>query len=105
MPRKRRNNHEQLDPEMLERAAVTLRVMAHPVRLKIAELLLEEAYSVGELAEAVDLAPAAVSQHLSIMRAQGVVRSQRSGRSVYYEVIAPQATYIIDCLKDHCDEI
>ncbi len=105
MTKKRTAARRGLDMEMLGRAARTLRVMAHPMRLKMAELLLNEPYSVGELAEAVNLPPAAVSQHLNIMRAHGVVQSERSGRSVFYEVINPQAKYMIDCLRTHSKEI
>ncbi len=105
MTKKRTGQRKELEMDMLERAARTLRVMAHPMRLKMAELLLDESFAVGELAEAVGLPPAAVSQHLNIMRAHGVVQSERSGRSVFYEVINPQAKYMIDCLRTHSKEI
>jgi DNA-binding transcriptional ArsR family regulator len=94
-----------LDMDMLSRAARNLRVMAHPVRIKMIELLLAKPVPVGELAESVDLPAAAVSQHLNIMRAQGIVRARREGRQVFYEVIAPQAHALIDCLIANRDRI
>jgi len=100
-----RTKTEELDPAMLERASRTLRTLAHPVRLKMVEILIEEPVSVGDLAEAVNLPPAAVSQHLGLMRANRVVQGKRRGRQMYYEVVSPQAHYLIDCLRTHASEI
>lgn len=90
-----------LDPDLLETAAKVLRVLAHPHRLKLVELMIEGEYSVGELAEELGLAPAAVSQHLNLMRAHGIVDAERADRSVYYRVINPNAANLIDCLRRH----
>jgi DNA-binding transcriptional ArsR family regulator len=90
-----------LAAETLARAAEMLRVLAHPQRLRIVELLLESRHSVGDLAAAMDLAPAAVSGHLSHMRAQGIVGAQRDGRTVYYRVINPNAGNLIRCIRRH----
>jgi DNA-binding transcriptional ArsR family regulator len=80
-----------------------LRVLAHPHRLKMVELLLERPVAVGELAQAVGLAPAAVSQHLNNMRAHGIVESRRVGRHVHYEVIKANARQLIGCLRLYGD--
>jgi len=104
MPTKRKSTSG-LDMALLTRAARGLRVLAHPARLKMIELLLEEPVAVGELAEAVGLPPAAVSQHLNIMRAHGVVEAERVGRQVFYRVTSPQAEYLIDCLHNHADRL
>ncbi len=90
-----------LDMDLLCRCADSLRVLAHPHRLKIVEMLLHQEYSVGELAEELNLAPNAVSQHLTNMKAQGILASQREGRSVYYEVIDPNASVLLSCIRQH----
>jgi ArsR family transcriptional regulator len=95
----------ELDLDLLDRAARTLRVLAHPIRLKMVELLLERPVAVGELAERIDLAPAAVSQHLNLMRARGVVDASRHGRQVFYEVVSPQALALMNCLKTNAHRI
>jgi len=87
--------------ETYERAAAALRVLAHPHRLKIIELLLTHEHTVGELAEQLGLAPAAVSQHLNHMKAHGLLDSQRYGRSVYYRVVNPQAANVIACIRKY----
>jgi ArsR family transcriptional regulator, zinc-responsive transcriptional repressor len=85
----------------LEACARVLRVLAHPHRLKIVELLMGGQLSVGELAQEVDLAPSAVSQHLSHMRAFGILGVRREGRTAYYYVDNPSAANVIDCIRKH----
>lgn len=87
--------------ETLESAGLILRVLAHPQRLKLVELLLEKSVPVGRLAETVGLAPAAVSQHLSHMRAHGIVDCRRVGREVHYEVVNANAKDSIKCVRQH----
>ncbi len=86
----------------IEAAASILRVLAHPQRLRMVEILLEGPISVGNLAEEVGLGQAAVSQHLNHMRAHGIVDSIREGRKVFYEVVDPHAIQVIDCIRQHC---
>ncbi len=87
--------------QALEQCAAVLRVLAHPHRLKIVELLIEHDLTVGELAEQLDLRPAAVSQHLNHMKAHGLLASVRDGRQVYYGVANPHAINVIDCIRKH----
>ena len=93
---------QRLPAEVLAQAADTLRVLAHPHRLKIVELLLEGRHSVGELAEILGQAPSAVSQHLNQMKAHGILRSERAGRIVLYQVIDPNTKTLIGCIRKHC---
>jgi len=88
---------------VLEQAAAVLRVLAHPHRLGIVELLMIQRHTVGELAEALGLAPHAVSQHLNHMKAFGILDSQRHGREVYYRVANPNAVNVIECIRRHGD--
>jgi ArsR family transcriptional regulator len=87
---------------MIERTADMLRVLAHPDRLQIVAYLMQQAVPVGELAEALGLRPAAVSQHLTNMRTSGIVERQRVGRHVHYRVVNPSAVALIECLRRHC---
>jgi ArsR family transcriptional regulator len=87
----------------LEHAATLLRIVGHPHRLKIIELLKESELAVGELAERVGLAPHATSQHLNIMKAHDILGSRRESRNVYYFVKSPHALNIIDCIRKNLD--
>ena len=85
----------------LEHAASMMRVLAHPHRLRICELLRSGDLSVGALAEELGLPPAAVSQHLAILRAHGVLAPRRSGKIVYYRVIHPTPCWLLSCIRRH----
>lgn len=90
--------------EVLERAADLMRVLAHPHRLRICERILADDVSVGELAAHLGIPQNAVSQHLAILRAHGVLDRRRDGKSVYYHVIHPSAEWMLSCIRRHAGE-
>jgi DNA-binding transcriptional ArsR family regulator len=90
-----------LDMQHLERAAEVMRVLAHPHRLRICELLISRRVSVGELAEAVQIPSNAVSQHLNTMKAHGLVERERDGKTVYYRVCDPRPCWILQCVRNN----
>lgn len=84
---------------VLQEASRVLRVLTHPQRLRLCEMLLRQRLSVGELAAQSGLQPNAVSQHLSFLRAHGVLEARRDGRSVYYEVVHPGPQWLLTCIR------
>ena len=86
---------------ILEQSAAVMRVLAHPHRLRICELLMAERVSVNDLARHLSLASNAVSQHLNIMKAHGLVACEREGKVVYYRVCDPRATWLLQCIRNH----
>ncbi len=90
--------------ETLERAAAVMRVLAHPHRLRICELLRSADVSVGDLARRLGLPQNAVSQHLAVLRAHGVLGRKRDGKNVYYRVVHPSATWMLSCIRKHTCE-
>jgi DNA-binding transcriptional ArsR family regulator len=92
-----------IDPKVLEQCADSLRVLAHPARLRIVELLEAKRLSVGELAEALAKPQAVVSQHLARMRAVGLLAVERAGRSSYYRVANPACPALLACIREHFD--
>ena len=84
----------------LEQVAATLRLLAHPMRLRVVEALdaLGEA-PVHALTARVGMAPAALSQHLNQMKRAGLVRSARRGREVWYSVADPRALTVLACIR------
>lgn len=87
--------------DTLERCAAAFRVLAHPHRLRIVEVLDVRRLSVGQLAKQLGLPQAACSQHLNLMRAYGLLSATRVGRTVYYEVVNRSAANIIECIRKH----
>lgn len=89
--------------DALEAVAAALRVLAHPLRLRIVELLEQHDLAVGQLAEALEVAPAACSQHLNLMRAHGLLAARRDGKSVSYRVCNPHALNVLHCIRRTLD--
>lgn len=88
--------------ESLNEAAECLRVLAHPVRLRIVELLLQGGYTVGQISELCELAPHQTSEHLRLMQGRGLLDGERRGRAVYYRVINPTLPAIMACIRSSC---
>lgn len=62
------------------------RVLGHPKRVRILELLRDGERSVGDLQTALELDSSGTSQHLGALRRIGAVESRREGTSVFYRV-------------------
>jgi ArsR family transcriptional regulator len=62
------------------------RVIGHPKRVRILELLRDGERAVGDLQAALKLDSSGTSQHLAALRKVGVLVSRREGTSVYYSV-------------------
>ncbi len=62
------------------------RVLGHPARVRILELLRDGERSVGSLQAELGLDSGGTSQHLSALRRIGLVESRREGTSVFYRV-------------------
>jgi len=85
---------------LLERMSLTLRVLAHPHRLKIIELLDGESSApVSRIQTAIALPQSATSQHLGHMKRVGLLKSSRRGKEVWYEIADPKALTILDCIR------
>lgn len=87
----------------LEGAADCLRTLAHPMRLRMLQMLLRERYRVGELAEACGLAPHVASEHLRLLQRCGFLKAVREGRSTYYQVIDTHVEPLLACLAQRFD--
>lgn len=62
------------------------RVLGHPARVRILELLREGERSVGALQAELGLDSGGTSQHLAALRRIGLVEARREGTSVFYRV-------------------
>jgi DNA-binding transcriptional ArsR family regulator len=91
-----------IDPGVLERASRVIRVVGHPLRLRLLELLEPGERNVTDLVNATSLSQAIVSQQLKILRSEGVVGDRRDGTRVFYRITEPKVTKILDCIRE-CD--
>lgn len=81
-------------------AAECLRTLAHPLRLKMIQILLEgQPVTVCELADLCELTQPQTSDHLRLMQRCGFLTSERKGREVYYQVCEPHLGRIMSCIE------
>lgn len=92
-----------MEQSFLEDAAEMLKVMGHPVRIKIAHCLEPGPKNVGEISQAIGAAQAATSQHLKAMRMRGLLEAKREGACVYYSIARPEVYKIIHCIRESAD--
>lgn len=74
-----------LDLERLRKVHLILRVVIHPVRKQIIDLLNElHKMTVTELYTKLRLEQSVASQHLAVLRKTGIVKAHRNGKFIYY---------------------
>jgi DNA-binding transcriptional ArsR family regulator len=76
------------------------RVLKHPVRVRILQLLRGGERSVGELRDELELESSGTSQHLAALRAQGFVAGRKEGTTVYYRVKDPRTIELLQLAKE-----
>lgn len=86
-----------LEPKVAEVAAL-LAEMANQKRLLVLCTLLAGEASAGALSVAVRLSPGALSQHLSRMKAAGLVATRRDGQLIHYRLASPAVTAVLATL-------
>ncbi|MBL4886014.1 MAG: helix-turn-helix transcriptional regulator [Planctomycetaceae bacterium] len=93
-----------LPMESLEMAAECLRILAHPCRLRIVQMLIKGNYTVGELAEACEIPSHMASEHLRLMQRCGFLNSTKKGRFRYYDIEEPHLEEIMGCIVNRFGE-
>ncbi|QSY93423.1 winged helix-turn-helix transcriptional regulator [Rhizobium bangladeshense] len=81
-------------------AAALLSAMANPKRLLILCSLVKGEVAVGVLATQVGLSQSALSQHLSKLRAQKLVKTRRDAQTIYYSSTSEPVMKILATLED-----
>ncbi|MBI3399637.1 MAG: winged helix-turn-helix transcriptional regulator [Deltaproteobacteria bacterium] len=71
---------------MVKEAADLFKILSVDKRIEIIELLKKEPMNVNALAEALGITQSAVSQHLRVLKAAGLVKDERQGYWVYYSL-------------------
>ena len=79
-------------------AARLLRALANPHRLMVLCVLSEGELPVGELNRRVALSQSALSQHLAVLRADGLVATRREAQAIHYRLAPGPALAVIHTL-------
>jgi DNA-binding transcriptional ArsR family regulator len=81
-------------------AARLLKTLGNEKRLMILCLLVDGERSVGELNTQLDLSQSALSQHLALLRADGLVQTRREAQTILYSLADSPSRQIISTLHD-----
>jgi len=84
--------------QSFDREAEILKVLGHPIRLKIVAGLMSQSCNVKKIWECLGLPQATVSQHLALLKNKGIIDGRRDGVEVYYQVVSPQARDVVTAL-------
>jgi ArsR family transcriptional regulator, zinc-responsive transcriptional repressor len=88
--------------ELWKRAAETMRVLAHPERLRLLYVLRKvKTAAVGRLVEEMELPQAVTSHHLGLLRRAGLIEAERRGQEVWYRVADERCYTILDCIEEN----
>lgn len=83
-----------------EDACALLKALANPHRLMMVCTLIDGEQSVGALAQTLGVRESLASQHLSLLRRDGVVSARRDGQTIYYGLRSGQARALVETLSN-----
>lgn len=89
-----------MEHKLYELHAQMCQVFTSPKRLEILNLLKDKELSVGGIAKLVKIRQANLSQHLSILREKGIVKTRREGTSIYYSLANPKISKAFDIIRE-----
>lgn len=78
----------------------TLRALADPTRREILNLLKQSRLSAGEISDHFSISGAAISRHLSVLKDADLIRDEREGKYIYYELNTTVLEEIILWISD-----
>jgi ArsR family transcriptional regulator len=82
-------------PGIAEAKAELFRALAHPVRIRVLEILVDGEQSVGAVAQALELDLPRLSQQLAVLRNAHVVSTRRDRSTIYYRLTDPRMAQLL----------
>lgn len=86
--------------ENIREASEAMQAMAHPLRLKILCLVGSQELSVLEIVEAVGTSQSNISQHLAVLRDQGLLQARKEANKVFYRIGDPRVLKMIALTRE-----
>lgn len=87
------------DEDILE-ASLSIKAMAHPLRLKILCVVAANELTVQTIVDYIGSSQSNISQHLAILRGQGVLSSRKDANRVYYRISDPRTLRLVGMMRD-----
>ena len=87
------------DDKRIDKAAYVLKAIAHPLRIKIIQMLNEnKELNVSAIYKNLNAEQSLISHHLITMRDKGILDIRRSGKNIYYFLVDTAVSDIIECI-------
>ena len=85
--------------KQIEKAAYVLKAVAHPLRIRIIQMLNENTeLNVSTIYKNLNAEQSLISHHLINMRDKGILDIRRSGKNIFYFLVDTAVAEIIDCI-------
>lgn len=94
---------KQLSPEFIAKAASFFKVVGNDTRMKILCTIANEEICVDDIAAGVNMTKSAVSHQLKILKDEGLVKSRRDGKNIYYSLDDQHVTDILEIAFTHIE--
>ena len=76
------------------------RTLSNPIRLEIIHLLTNQPLCVGEIVRLTDQSESVISRHLGILRSSNLVKGERHGQEVIYQITNPKIITICSLMRE-----
>lgn len=87
--------------ELYRKPAKKFKALGHPIRLWIAQQLLDEEHCVRELVEQTELDFSTISQHLTALKEADVLVDEKRGKQVFYRLECECVRRFLACVAEH----
>ena len=94
-----------MDGNHIKKMTVIFHMLSNPNRLQVLYLCLEEAISVGDLVDSLELSQSLVSHHLKQLRDANLVQATRQGKNMFYQVTDRRVQCILKDMLSHIDAV
>ncbi len=99
-----KHEHDLVPEWVIDRSAEMFKAMGDPARLRLLEALMQGRHCVSELASEFDVGMSTVSQRLAALHSGGLIRREREGRHVYYELDDDHVIELLNNVLAHAAE-
>ncbi len=89
-----------MNKKIFEIQADVCKTLANAKRIEIIDRLSNGEKTVSELVEALEISPANVSQHLSVMRQKGILITRREGVNIFYAISNPKVCQACGLMRE-----
>lgn len=92
------------DEELLSNLAELFKLFGDSTRVKILYILLEKEMNVTDISEGVKMTQPAISQQLRVLKQNGLVKSRREGKQIFYSLADDHVSRILSIGIEHITE-